>query len=117
MSAITYGVTGSIFGVPAWTGYIVQTANLTYKPNVNETILNEQGQKVTRYYDDVETNLSLEAIVTSHSLSVSSSAQLVTSVINYNGTDYIVESVKDAYKNKGFMVGTFDCVTSANITI
>ena len=112
--ASTYGISGSIFGVPVWTGYVVQTTNETYKPNVNEVIHNETGSVICRRLDDVQRNITIEAIVTS---AVSSSAQIVTSLITYNGTDYIVETVKNAYKNKGFLVVTFDAVSSANISV
>jgi len=115
--AVIFGITGSIHGVPVFTGHVAQTATFDYKPRIMETVEDEQGILRTRYYDDIESRCTVEVIVTSASLAISSSKQLVTSKIPYNGQNWIVEDVKNAQKNKGFMTGNFDMVTSDGISI
>lgn len=107
----TYGLSSLVFGVPAISGYCVQTQSVSSKNNVEATVLDENGIIVHRRYDDLQSEVSWEAYVNGGSIPTPGSTMAIDSVT------YIVVSCDVKRENKGFKVLNLKGVTSSGISL
>lgn len=109
MAAKSQGLAGLTFGVPAITGYVVQTYGVNRKSKI-ATVENEQGIDVHRRYYDQSEELSFDAVITS--------AQLPDpgDKFTYDGTDYEVQTVDLKGENKGFKKVSIKALKSEGVT-
>jgi hypothetical protein len=96
--AFLYGVDGSIARCA------VQSVTRKWSfANVNE-VLNEQGNRVTKRYDDTSEDITIEMIPWSYYV-----VPTVGTWLQYSGKKYIIESIDDKREAKGFMRYTLTC--------
>ena len=110
MDPTTYGLSTATYGVVPLTGFVVQTSTISTKEGVNAVILNETGQEVTRRYDDLINELSLDMIVTSGTPPVPGQT------LTYNSIVYEVQTCEVKSANKDWKKVTCKCKNSANCT-
>lgn len=96
MPVNTYGLTTLTFGVPALTGYVVQTFAKASTSGVVTEIQDSNGKIVSRRHNDSIIDLVVEAIF--NGASFPSTGALFT----YDGISYEVMSVEVRGENAGF---------------
>ena len=106
----SYGLTSVVYGVPALTGFVVQSSTISTKDGVMAIVLNETGQQVVRRYDDQINELTLDMIVNG------GTAPIPGQTLTYNSILYEVQTCDVKSANKDFQKVTVKCLFSANIT-
>ena len=115
MAATTYfgtGITAATYGVPVtYTGMVIQSYGIASKAGVFVTVLNEKGQQVIRYYDDIITEVTVDMVVSNGTIPTVGAPITFTG----NATVFEVQTVDVKYDNKAFPVVTVKAMASANI--
>lgn len=111
MAAQSYGLSGVVFGVIPYTGFVVGTANISTKNNVSVNIEDENGIVVHRRRDDTTSEITVDMKFNGGSV------PSVGATFTYNGIEYIVEGLDNKRENKGFETYTVKGITSAGITL
>jgi hypothetical protein len=103
--AFLYGIDGTI------TNCAVQS--VTRKKSFANTseVVNEQGNRITKRYDDVSDDITIELIPKS-----AYSVPAIGGRLSYGGVSYIIESVDDKREAKGFVRYTLTCQKPEYIT-
>lgn len=103
--AFLHGVNGTI------TGCAVQSVTRKKSfANVAE-VVNERGNRITKRYDDVSDDITIELIPKSTYV-----APEVGNRLTFNGVSYIIESIDDKQEAKGFVRYTLTCTKPEYIT-
>jgi len=110
MAVTPHGLTTLTFGVPTFTGYVVQSyTKANHCANVVE-VLNEDGNRVAAYYDDVTTEITLDAVFAGATLPT------VGATFTYDSVTYECLSVEKKGENKGAVKASIKGKKSASIT-
>jgi hypothetical protein len=107
----TYGLSSLTFGVPAVTGYVLQTFDVTTTPAVAVEVMDENGVRKVARYDDETEELSIEAYIQGATL------PLPGAVFTYNSKKYEVLSIQVKGANKDYRKVTIKGKTSEGITL
>ena len=107
----SYGLNTLTFGVPTLTGYVVQSYNLGSKCALVVPVANESGVIVQRRYDDVTTEVSVEAVIAGATLPTPGGT------FTYNGIIYEVQGVDVKGQNKEDTTCTVKGIVSQGITL
>jgi len=103
--AFLYGVDGTI------TGCAVQSVSRKKSfANVAE-VVNEQGNRITKRYDDISDDITIELIPKS-----TYAVPTAGSRLTFDGVSYIIESIDDKQEAKGFVRYTLTCTKPEYIT-
>lgn len=95
MAANVHGLSTLTFGVPTLTGYVIQSyTKSTTSANVVE-VFNEIGNRVASNYDDITTEITLDAVIAGATLPT------VGTTFSYDGVTYECVSVEIKGENKG----------------
>jgi len=105
----TYGISGLVFGTPSVTGYVVQSHTVSSKCALVVPIQDENGVVVHRRYDDITTEVTLEAIYKGASVPAPGGT------ISIDSVTYEVTSIDLKRDNKGYKTVSIKGVTSAGI--
>lgn len=111
MAANTYGLTAVTWGVPVFTGFVVQSSSIATKNNVEAIVVNETGQEVHWRFDDLMNELSLEMLITT------GTSPAPGAEITYNSIKYVVTACDVKSANKAFTVVSVKAKNTANITL
>jgi len=113
MPQFLHGQTGGlIYGNPSMTGYIFQTFDRSSKAaNVFE-VFNESGNRVASRYDDLTTEMSIEAIFAGATLPIPGATFTTT----FDSVSYETLSVDVKRVNKGFQTVNIKCKVSEYLT-
>jgi hypothetical protein len=107
----SYGLNTLTFGVPTLTGYVVQSYNLGSKCALVVPVANESGVIVQRRYDDVTTEISVEAVFAG--ATVPTPGQTFV----YNTIEYEVQTVDTKGSNKEDTTVTIKGIVSQGVTL
>lgn len=107
----THGINYFTYGVPTMTGFVVESYDTKTKAALVIPIANESGVVITRRYDDITTNITINAVVGS------GSAPTPGNTINYNGYYYEVEDVNLKGNNKQAQMITINGIYSQGIPL
>ena len=111
MAAQTHGLTTLTFGVPALTGYVIQSyTNANHCANVVE-VLNETGNRVCSRYDDSTHEITVEAILAGATLPT------VGGTFTYDAVTYECLSVEKKAENKGAVKVSIKGKVSENLSL
>lgn len=109
--ANVHGLQTLTYGVPAYTGYVVQAYNTSStSANVIE-IFDETGNRVVARYDDDTTEITLDCILAGATLPTAGAS------FAYDGVTYECTGVEKKGENKGAVKVTLKGKKSAEITV
>lgn len=110
--ANTYGLNTIEFsGVPAMTGYVVQTYTLGSTPANIIEVFDEDGNRKAVSYDDITNEISLDCVFAGATLPVAGAT------FTYNSDDYECLSVEVKGENKGAKKISIKGKNSAGISL
>jgi len=111
MSATTHGLTTLTFGVPTLTGYVIQSYDSSTKAANVVEVMDEQGNRVVSRYDDITTEITIDAKLAGASLPAPGST------VTYNTIVYEVLSIDKKGVNKDFTTVSIKGKVSAGISL
>jgi hypothetical protein len=98
--AFLYGIDGTI------TGCAVQSVQRKRSFVNTAEVVNEQGNRITKRYDDLDTAITIELIPKATGFT----EPVAGTKLTYKSVNYIVESVDDKQEAKGFVRFTLSCL-------
>ena len=109
----SYGLTSLTFGTTPFitTGYVIKSTTLANKNGINAEVFNETGQRVAVRYDDLITEISVEAILQGATLPAPGTTMTLNSIL------YEVLSVDQKFVDKDFLTVSIKAKKSANLSL
>ena len=108
--ADTYGLASVTWGVPTMVGFVVNSADINSKNNVEGTIEDENGNTVYRYFGDKTEEITIEVV------HASGSVPQPGGTFEYSGSTWIAKEINYKYENKSGVKHTFKGIKSEFIT-
>ena len=105
----TTGLLTLSYGTPTLIGYVVQAHNIATKAGVNHEVADENGVVVARIRNDITSEISIEAVITTGTIPTPGAS------LTYNGVTYEVVSTDKKSGNKVTTTVSIKAIKSAGV--